>query len=414
MKLLIVAPLAVPFLCTPFNYWHRRGHGYYKGVNRREYMKVRYSWEVKNGWYCGSLVAVFFIGLIVAMFIWSGSIPVSALSYGSGVGTKLTLESSINISLSSADIHILELAPGTVSDSNIITVKVLSNNANGYTLSSSVGSNIITNNNGGSFETRNLIHESLDSNGGGIVSNFASVATDASLTNITADNTWGYSFLDPNESNTWANYSGLPLFSDAAAATLKVTNSPSATLGDDIRFKIAARASGIQPSGDYNNVINFIVIGTPDAALLYNKIAGMSKGTLAENSVALIDDITTPTSTNRSEDVSNSGVYKYDSSAYGSASDANNNREIYFYRGVLEPAEDNGTYGSDGKATTYPNYVKLSNNTCWRIIRTTGSGGVKMIYNGTWSNDSCANNSSGAQLPLISFASQGTSMQPTQ
>ena len=128
---------------------------------------------------------------------------------------------------------------------------------------------------------------------------------------------------------------------------------------------------------------------------LYKAVQNLSKGTLAQNNVALTDEITTPTSTNKDQDTSNSGVYTYDPAVYGVASDASNDYPIYFYRGILET--NPGTYGSSGSANTYPNYVKLGNNTCWRIIRTTGSGGVKMIYSGTYgatTSGSCANDSS--------------------
>lgn len=101
--------------------------------------------------------------------------------------------------------------------------------------------------------------------------------------------------------------------------------------------------------------------------------------------------ITVPTSNDPATDTSNSGVYLYDATTYGTASDASNDYDIYYYRGVLDTNEGLGTYGSDGQADAYPNYVKLDNNTCWRIVRTTGSGGVKMVYNGAYKNDVCTN-----------------------
>ena len=140
---------------------------------------------------------------------------------------------------------------------------------------------------------------------------------------------------------------------------------------------------------------------------LYSTIANLNKGTLAQNNVALADTITTPTSTNKNQDTSNSGVFTYDPSVYGTASDASNDYPIYFYRGILET--NPGTYGSSGSANAYPNYVRLGNNTCWRIIRTTGSGGIKMIYNGIWSNNTCARELNGAQVSNNYFNSQGSS-----
>ena len=127
---------------------------------------------------------------------------------------------------------------------------------------------------------------------------------------------------------------------------------------------------------------------------LYDTIAAMSKG--KQTAADLKTAITVPTSADRTQDTSNSGVYEYDASVFGESSDASNDYAIYYYRGVLENSV--GSYGSDGSAVTYPNYVKLSNNTCWRIVRTTGSGGVKMIYNGTWTGSTCANTTTSAQL----------------
>ena len=147
---------------------------------------------------------------------------------------------------------------------------------------------------------------------------------------------------------------------------------------------------------------------------LYDNVAAMNKGT--QTLAQLQETITTPTTTDYAADTSNSGVYEYNSSVFGEASDASNANKIYYYRGVLEPSGDQGTYGSDGKATTYPNYVILDANgtkdtsdTCWRIVRTTGSGGVKMIYNGTWTGSTCANSTTDAQTTTQVFASKGTS-----
>ena len=140
---------------------------------------------------------------------------------------------------------------------------------------------------------------------------------------------------------------------------------------------------------------------------LYDKVAAMSKGT--QTLAQFQETITAPTTTDYTADTSNSGVYEYNSSVFGEASDASNANKIYYYRGVLEPRADQGSYGSDGKATTYPNYVRLSNDTCWRIVRTTGSGGVKMIYNGKWwTGSTCANSTSNADAVSSVYFNRGT------
>jgi len=140
--------------------------------------------------------------------------------------------------------------------------------------------------------------------------------------------------------------------------------------------------------------------------LLYNAVAAMSKGT--QTLAQLRAAITVPTSADRTQDTSNSGVYEYNTSVFGAATDAASTHKIYYYRGVLENSV--GSYGSDGSAVTYPNYVildadgsKTTADTCWRIVRTTGSGGVKMIYNGKWTGSTCANSTTNAQVTTKAF-----------
>ena len=320
----------------------------------------------------------------------------SAVTYQTGVGVSFTFNPKLTLTLSSSNLVISNLAPGTSDNSNEIAITVSTNAAYGYNLSATVGNSTTYNN-------TDLTHSSGASSG-----KFTSIAFQANpanyISSISSNNTWGYSI------DSGTKYNGLPLYSDTTnIATLKATDSTPATGTDTVNFLIGAKASTTQPTGDYKNVINFIAVTNPVPQFLYDEVASMSKGTLAANNVLLADTITTPTSTDRTEDTSNSGVYEYDPAVYGVASDAANNHKIYFYRGILET--NPGSYGSAGSANAYPNYVKLENNTCWRIIRTTGSGGVKMIYNGTWNNSSCGNSSSNAQVTTQPFASKGTSTQ---
>lgn len=165
---------------------------------------------------------------------------------------------------------------------------------------------------------------------------------------------------------------------------------------------------------DNNNLSLYAMWGEP-VPTLYDYVADMSKGT--QTLAQLRAAITVPTSADRTQDTSNSGVYEYNASVFGTASDDNSactradGCPIYYYRGVLENSV--GSYGSDGSAVTYPNYVKLG-NTCWRIVRTTGSGGVKMIYNGTYgatTSGSCANTQTNAQVTTQAFGLKGNSTQ---
>ncbi|MBO7131716.1 hypothetical protein J6V85_00400 [Candidatus Saccharibacteria bacterium] len=141
---------------------------------------------------------------------------------------------------------------------------------------------------------------------------------------------------------------------------------------------------------------------------LYKAIAKMSKGTQTAQ------DLEATIST------SNSGVYEYNSSVFGADSDGvkqdNTKAKIYYYRGIIDDSFATSTYGSSGDGTLYPNYVVLAtssdslstSNTCWRIIRTTGSGGVKMIYNGNWTGSTCANSGTSAQAETTSFTNRSS------
>ena len=113
-------------------------------------------------------------------------------------------------------------------------------------------------------------------------------------------------------------------------------------------------------------------------------------------------------------DTSNSGVFLYNSGEFGTSSDVDDGYNIYYFRGILDSNLNNttSTYGSNGDSAYYQNYVKLG-DTCWRIVRTTASGGTKMIYNGLYSGgttaNSCANKQTNAQVSTYAYGSQGNS-----
>ncbi|MBR0467749.1 hypothetical protein IJJ53_02455 [Candidatus Saccharibacteria bacterium] len=165
----------------------------------------------------------------------------SALSYQSSTDVKFTFNPTLSINISSSDLIIDNLTPGTVSDSNVINVSVATNASHGYTLAATVGDSLHNN--------TNLTH----TNG---TNTFDSIATNSSLPNLTTDNTWGYSYKLSNNT-TWNNYSGL------SNETSKILVNTDNQLAKPIDFKIAAKAAETQPSGTYTNTINFITISKP-------------------------------------------------------------------------------------------------------------------------------------------------------
>lgn len=165
-----------------------------------------------------------------------------------------------------------------------------------------------------------------------------------------------------------------------------------------------------------------------DSPSLYKKVQKMSKGGQTNDEYPATDIQVNPTAPTSSVTVSpNSGVYVYNSSAFGTDSDGTKSNgakaTIFYYRGILDSYGNTATYGSAGKSDAYPNYVilqtgdsKATTDTCWRIIRTTGSGGVKMIYNGTWTGSTCANSQADAMIksPVTTSTFNGTADQAQQ
>ena len=164
----------------------------------------------------------------------------SSLSYQTDVGVSFTFNSTLSVSISPGDLTISNLTPGTTDTSNEISVNVSTNNVYGYNLYATVGNS--------AHDSTNLTH----ANG---VDIFTSISTAADLSNLTTENTWGYTYsLDSG--TTWSNYNGLPLYSSTGTRLKKTTE-----LSDDtINFKIAAKSSTTQPSGAYSNIINFTAI----------------------------------------------------------------------------------------------------------------------------------------------------------
>lgn len=208
---------------------------------------------------------------------------VVALTYQNSVDLQFTWNPSVMINLS-GDLLIPELAPGNAVDSNIITVTAGTNEANGYTLFSNIGST-----------SSNYTDLRISS------SNTTDIFTNLSSTKTTLadfdDNTWGYSYCDTtaNVSNcetvsNWVNgnagsavpgYNGLPLFNSANTATGIILADSNNADQTTLKFKIGAKASAIQASGTYTNVVNFIGLAkvvTTNYSLSYVDNSGEATG----------------------------------------------------------------------------------------------------------------------------------------
>ena len=189
---------------------------------------------------CLLILMLSFVNIILCLPNSFSGNSAFALSYESEVGIGFTFNPTLSINISSPDLVISNLVPGSSNDSNIINVSVLTNASHGYTLA------VDTNN-------ENLVH-----NDNNVNSAFSSIATDADLSSLTADNTWGYSYkLSSN--NTWSSYNGLPLHTNTSTTLINTDNQ----ISKPIDFKIGAKAGSTQASGTYTGTINFIAVSKP-------------------------------------------------------------------------------------------------------------------------------------------------------
>ena len=170
---------------------------------------------------------------------------VSAVTYQDSVDPSFTFNPSISVDLSTSELIISELTPGTASDSNAVTISVSTNTAYGYYLTATAGT---------SSTSSDLVNSSNNTY------KFTSIDTSADLSNLSTDNTWGYRTSSDN-GTTWSNYSGLPKDNNDNGETGKAlieTSTPADSR--TLKFKIGAKASADQAAGTYTNVINFYAV----------------------------------------------------------------------------------------------------------------------------------------------------------
>lgn len=173
----------------------------------------------------------------------------NAMTFQDTVNVQFSFDTSLGITLSSRNIVISELSPGSAAYSNTITATVSTNNAYGYTLSAMVGGT-------GQTAANNTLYSSVTG------TSFASLASDADITLANfQDNNWGYTTAGSIDNST--TYSGL------IYNTGKTINKTTDYMGspadgyvgtESTSFTIGAKAAPTQASGDYSNVITFAVV----------------------------------------------------------------------------------------------------------------------------------------------------------
>ena len=197
---------------------------------------------------------------IVSLVLVGFATNSSALTYQSSTDVEFTLNPTLNVTLSSSDLTIDNLAPGSSSDSNVITASVSTNAGYGYYLSATAGTKT------GSTDLTN-------GSGNSKFTNLSSTAT--TLNDIPADH-WGYSYSQ-DDGTTWVSgnadsavsgYNGLPLDNDDSGATgVMLIRTDSFSNAGSVKFKIGAKASTNQASGTYTNTVNFYAVANPEPTL---------------------------------------------------------------------------------------------------------------------------------------------------
>ena len=204
--------------------------------------------------------------------------PASALTSQSTTGFQFSFNSSLSISLSSADLVIPHLTPGNYANSNTITVNVSTNNSYGYTLMAKVGDK-----NNPNLANNNLVNTDNMAN-----NIFTSLATsDDIVLPSFSDSKWGYTTAPIIDTST-TTYSGLLYGIDTIInATKTSTGIPMNNTypgTNTTNFTIAAKAGDSQASGEYTNVINFRGVANINTDVTINDLRYMQD-------IAKLDDI---------------------------------------------------------------------------------------------------------------------------
>ena len=205
----------------------------------------------------------------------------SAITYQDSTKVEFTFNPTINVSLSSSDLTISNLAPGGTSDSNVITATVSTNAGYGYYLSATTGTA------GGNANLTNTADSTY---------NFASLSSNVATLSAIPDNKWGYSYSTDN-GTTWisgdngsalSGYNGLPLDADDSGATgVKLLSSDSFATSGSVQFKIGARASSDQAAGTYTGTVNFYAVTNPKPIITIETATTMQEVEACPESVPL-------------------------------------------------------------------------------------------------------------------------------
>ncbi|MBR3386349.1 hypothetical protein IKG68_02165 [Candidatus Saccharibacteria bacterium] len=212
-------------------------------------MKVKQT-IVTTSMVVGSLAMVG--GFVVSGEFYNGAYAEAGVSYQDEVEVEFELEPSMKITFPTGDLDIGEVTPGQ-SKTSSVTVNVATNSASGYELKATVGNET-------TYTTSALVNAEANN------ATIASIATPGALPTSGSTSCWGYK---SGTSDSVAQYSALPLYSDTGVTLNKTTNmSGTAATGysgtNATVFEIGAYVGDSQVAGDYKNVVNFTATANID------------------------------------------------------------------------------------------------------------------------------------------------------
>lgn len=265
----------------------------------------------------------------------------SALTAQEDVDFYFSFNPTLGLTLSGTELVIENLMPGNSATSNSLTITASSNNAAGYKILATVGD-------GNTYRNTNLVNDSAT---------FTSLALNANTAIASmANGTWGFS------KNGADAYSGLPYVTDAPA----VLYNADASGGSAITFAIGAKAGPAQAAGEYNNVINFALIGN----VVADEIGGVAtmqefaQMTAAQKTSVLTSMVTGAIYT--LEDIRDGSLYGVSKLADGNVWMTDN----LAAHGAVEAVDSNFAYGEYSITTitsaTY-NYCNVSAGTVCEV-----------------------------------------------
>ena len=181
---------------------------------------------------------------IIAVVVVLAGASAFALSSRKDAYIEFSISQMLSISISSDDVSIENLIPGTADNSNEISVLVSTNSESGYTVNAVTGS--LENN------TSNLVR--IDEEGDGLEDYFASIEPGIIVSEITENRTWGFS------TDHGVTYNGIPNYTSLIPVLIKTTEDPA---NDEIPFLVGARADKFQTPGEYRNTVTFMAVANP-------------------------------------------------------------------------------------------------------------------------------------------------------